>query len=87
MGLTKETLMQCSAKRRELQQIDKRIKQLQEDARSTKAVCYSSEPKGRGEPIAAVQRYIERAGRTVEPVTKKRSRTDAGHYRCGTCHF
>lgn len=31
-----------------------------EDARSTKAVCYSSEPKGRGEPIAAVQRYIER---------------------------
>lgn len=58
--MTKETLMQCSAKRRELQQISRRIETLRADARSTKAVCYDNEPKSKGEPIAAVQRYIER---------------------------
>lgn len=58
--MTKETLMQCSAKRRELQQISRRIETLKADARSTKAVCYDNEPRGRGEPAAAVQRYIER---------------------------
>ncbi|MDO4157182.1 MAG: hypothetical protein Q4D37_10470 [Oscillospiraceae bacterium] len=58
--MTKETLMQCSAKRRELQQISRRIETLRADARSTKAVCYDSEPKSKGEPVAAVQRYIER---------------------------
>lgn len=57
--MTKETLMQCSAKRRELQQISRRIETLRADARSTKAVCYDSEPKSKGEPTAAVQRYIE----------------------------
>ena len=58
--MTKETLMQCSAKRRELQQISRRIETLRADARSTKAVCYDNEPKSKGEPVAAVQRYIER---------------------------
>jgi len=58
--MTKETLMQCSAKRRELQQISRRIETLRADARSTKAVCYVGEPKSKGEPAAAVQRYIER---------------------------
>jgi len=58
--MTKETLMQCSAKRRELQQISRRIETLRSDARSTKAVCYVGEPKSKGEPVAAVQRYIER---------------------------
>ena len=58
--MTKETLMQCSAKRRELQQISRRIEALRADARSTKAVCYDNEPKSKGEPVAAVQRYIER---------------------------
>ncbi len=58
--MTKEELSQCFAKRQELQQIDKRIQALREDARSTKAICYSNEPRGRGEPTAAVQRYIER---------------------------
>lgn len=57
--MTKETLMQCSAKRRELQQISRRIETLRADARSTKAVCYDNEPKSKGEPVAAVQRYIE----------------------------
>lgn len=58
--MTKETLMQCSAKRRELQQISRRIETLRADARSTKAVCYDNEQKSKGEPVAAVQRYIER---------------------------
>ena len=57
--MTKETLMQCSAKRRELQQISRRIETLRADARSTKAVCYDNEPKSKGEPVAAVQQYIE----------------------------
>lgn len=57
--MTKETLMQCSAKRRELQQISRRIETLRADARSTKAVCYDNEPKSKGEPVATVQRYIE----------------------------
>lgn len=57
--MTKEELSQCFAKRQELQQINKRIQALREDARSTRAICYSNEPRGRGEPIAAVQRYIE----------------------------
>lgn len=57
--MTKEMLMQCSTKRKELQQISRRIEVLRADARSTKAVCYDGEPKSKGEPIAAVQRYIE----------------------------
>lgn len=51
--------MQCSTKRKELQQINRRIETLRADARSTKAVYYDGEPKSKGEPIAAVQRYIE----------------------------
>lgn len=58
--MTKQELLQCFAKRRELQQINNRIQAIREDARSTKAICYSNEPRGRGEPVAAVQRYIER---------------------------
>ena len=58
--MTKETLMQCSAKRMELQQISRRIETLRADARSTKAVCYDNEPKSKEDPVAAVQRYVER---------------------------
>lgn len=58
--MTKETLMQCNTKRRELQQISRRIETLRADARNIKAVCYDNEPKSKGEPVAAAQRYIER---------------------------
>lgn len=58
--MTKEELMQCRSKQKELIQIDDRIDKLRADARSTKAICCSDEPKHRGEPIPAVQTYIER---------------------------
>ena len=53
--MTKETLQQCKHKQKELQQLESRIAALRADARNTKAVCYDS----KGEPVAAVQRYIE----------------------------
>lgn len=58
--MTKEELMQCRSKQKELMQIDDRIDKLRADARSTKAICYGDEPKHHGEPIPAVQTYIER---------------------------
>lgn len=53
--MTKETLLQCKHKQKELQQLESRIAALRADARNTKAVCYDN----KGEPVAAVQRYIE----------------------------
>lgn len=57
--MTKETLLQCKHKQKELQQLESRIAALRADARNTKAVCYDNTPKSKGEPVAAVQRYIE----------------------------
>lgn len=58
--MTKETLQQCRHKQKELQQLESRIAALRADARNTKAVCYDNNtPKSKGEPVAAVQRYIE----------------------------
>lgn len=57
--MTKETLQQCRHKRKELQQLESRIAALRADARNTKAVCYDNTPKSKGEPVAAVQRYVE----------------------------
>ncbi|MEE0393009.1 MAG: hypothetical protein UDQ47_04155 [Ruminococcus sp.] len=57
--MTKEDLKQCNAKWKELHQIETLVQTLRADARSTKAVCYNHEPKSKGEPVAAVQRYIE----------------------------
>lgn len=57
--MTKETLLQCEHKQKELQQLESRIAALRADARNTKAVCYDNTPKSKGEPVAAVQRYIE----------------------------
>ena len=56
--MTKETLLQCKHKQKELQQLESRIAALRADARNTKAVCYDNTPKSKGEPVA-VQRYIE----------------------------
>lgn len=58
--MTKEDLKQCNAKWKELHQIEKLVQTLRADARSTKAVCYNHEPKSKGEPVAAVQTYVER---------------------------
>ena len=58
--MTKEDLTQCNAKWKELHQIEKLLTEIQADARSTRAVCYDSEPKHKGEPIPAVQTYVER---------------------------
>ena len=58
--MTKEDLKQCNAKWKELHQIEKLLTEIQADARSTRAVCYDSEPKHKGEPIPAVQTYVER---------------------------
>lgn len=58
--MTKEDLTQCNAKWKELHQIEKLVQTLRADARSTKAVCYSHEPKSKGEATAAVQTYVER---------------------------
>ena len=58
--MTKETLQQCRHKQKELQQLESRIAALKADARNTKAVCYDNTPKSKGEPVAAVQRYVER---------------------------
>lgn len=60
MRMTKEDLTQCNAKWKELHQIEKLVQTLRADARSTKAVCYSHEPKSKGEATAAVQTYVER---------------------------
>ena len=57
--MTKEDLKQCNAKWKELHQIETLVQTLRADARSTKAVCYDNTPKSKGEPVAAVQRYIE----------------------------
>lgn len=57
--MTKEDLTQCNAKWKELHQIEKLVQALRADARNTKAVCYDNTPKSKGEPVAAVQRYIE----------------------------
>lgn len=58
--MTKEELLQYRAKCRELQQIRNKIQEIRSDARSAKAICYQDEPKSRGEPVAAVQSYIEK---------------------------
>lgn len=58
--MTKEDLTQCNAKWKELHQIEKLLTEIQADARSTRAVCYDSEPKHKSEPIPAVQAYVER---------------------------
>ena len=58
--MTKEDLTQCNAKWKELHQIETLLTEIQADARSTRAVCYDSEPKHKGEPIPAVQTYVER---------------------------
>ena len=58
--MTKEDLKQCNAKWKELHQIETLLTEIQADARSTRAVCYDSEPKHKGEPIPAVQTYVER---------------------------
>lgn len=58
--MTKEELLQYRAKRKELRQIEERIQDVRANARSAKAVRYDSVPsKGNGEPVAAVQSYIE----------------------------
>lgn len=57
--MTKEDLKQCNAKWKELHQIETLVQTLRADARTTKAVCYDNTPKSKGEPVAAVQRYIE----------------------------
>ncbi|MBQ8514643.1 MAG: sigma-70 family RNA polymerase sigma factor [Ruminococcus sp.] len=58
--MTKETLLAYKNIRRELQSIEKQIMQLKADARSVKGVRYTDSPRGRGEPVSAQQRYIER---------------------------
>lgn len=58
--MTKETLLAYKSIRRELQGVEEQIAQLREDARSTKGIRYADSPRGRGEPVAAQQRYIER---------------------------
>lgn len=58
--MTKETLLAYKSIRRELQSIEKQIEQLREDARSVKGVRYTDSPRGRGEPVPAQQRYMER---------------------------
>lgn len=58
--MTKEELLQYRAKCKELRQIEERIQDVRANARSAKAVRYDSVPsKGNGEPVAAVQSYIE----------------------------
>lgn len=58
--MTKEELLQYRANRKELRQIEERIQDVRANARSAKAVRYGSVPsKENGEPVAAVQSYIE----------------------------
>lgn len=58
--MTKQDLIQCSKKRQELKLLESRINALRSDARSTKAVCYGDKLKSRGEPLAGVERYVEK---------------------------
>lgn len=58
--MTKEELITYKVKKKELDDIEKRIQHLRCDARSTKGVRYTDSPRGGGEPVPAQQRYIER---------------------------
>jgi len=57
--MTKPELLAYKGIKAELEDLEKRIEALRADARSPKGICYSDAPKGRGEPISSLQKYIE----------------------------
>lgn len=58
--MTKENLLAYKNIRKELKSIEHQIEQLKTDARSVRGVRYTDSPRGRGEPVPAHQRYMER---------------------------
>lgn len=57
--MDKKELMQCFKLRKELKDIEIRIKRLTADAHNLKSVRYNNEPKHKGEAIPAAQQYVE----------------------------
>ncbi|MGN0592023.1 MAG: RNA polymerase sigma factor [Ruminococcus sp.] len=58
--MTKEELISYKYIKKEIEDIKNRINQLRTEARSPKGVQYSDAYRGRGEPVPAQQRYMER---------------------------
>lgn len=57
--MTKEELLSCRHAALAVNSAKRRIKALRSDAQAISGVCYSSEPKGKGEPLSRQQRYVE----------------------------
>lgn len=57
--MTKKELLAYSSIKKELADLEKRIDELRKDARSPKGISYDRQPRGRGEPVSSLQRYIE----------------------------
>lgn len=57
--MTKEDLIRCRGSAMAVRGVKRRIQELREDAQSISGVCYSSEPRGKGEPVPRQQWYVE----------------------------
>lgn len=57
--MTKAELLAYGPIKKELSDLEERIEELRTDARSPKGISYDRQPRGRGEPVSSLQRYIE----------------------------
>lgn len=58
--MTKEELIRCHHTAERWRILQKKMNDTRERARCAKAIRYQDEPKSRGEPVAAVQSYVEK---------------------------